>query len=41
MDQETRLFAALARVTRFDITDASALVLLSGDTPVLVARPVP
>lgn len=41
MDQETRLFAALARVTRFDITDVGALVLLSGGTPVLVAQPAP
>ena len=41
MDQETHLFAALARVMRFDVTDAGALVLLSGDIPVLVAQPVP
>lgn len=41
MDQEARLFAALARVTRFDLTDAGDLVLLAGETPVLLAQPVP
>lgn len=40
LDQEARLFAALARVTRFDLTDAGDLVLHAGDTPVLLAQPV-
>ena len=37
MDQEARVFAALDRVTRFDMTDAGGLVLLAGDRPVLGA----
>jgi heat shock protein HslJ len=41
MDQETRLFAALARVTRFDVTDGGDLVLLAGDTPVIRAISLP
>jgi heat shock protein HslJ len=41
MDQEARLFAALARVTRFDMTDAGGLVLLAGDRPVLGATAAP
>ncbi len=36
--QETRFFALLERVTRFDIADDGSLELLAGDRPVVVAR---
>jgi len=36
--QEMRFFAALERVTRFDLTEDGSLVLLALDTPVVVAR---
>lgn len=41
MDQEARLFDALARVTRFDMTDEGALVLLAGDARVISADLAP
>jgi heat shock protein HslJ/membrane-bound inhibitor of C-type lysozyme len=36
---EQAMTAALAAVTRFDVTDDGGLILLAGDTPVLEARP--
>ncbi len=36
--QETRFFALLEQVTRFDIADDGSLELIAGDRPVIVAR---
>jgi heat shock protein HslJ len=40
MAQERRFLDALPAVTRFDLTDAGALVLLEGDTARVVATPM-
>jgi heat shock protein HslJ len=40
MAQERRFLDALRAVTRFDLTDAGALVLLEGDTARIVATPI-